>query len=476
MPFTFLHLYRSKGWRARYVTVLDPIGFDLNVDHPLFMMNMGNIFRVLSKGSDSSENETPSLKKANKLSTRFEVGQESQGPGRELGWVEILCKLSPAKTQESKPRQYRWMHVDPGNGLVDQPDAVEALFETVSDFETRKRKRIIAFALAVEHMDAKNQNVVREEDVSNQVRLTDVTPRYANSWSRSLQLRCAKRGRSDSVSDNTWWTETLKMINSFYHSRANPQATLQTNGASPLEAIEIMDSSDEDVLDRNVPLHTNDAIDLDEKDELLGSAANEAIPTSKAAFNNHPIYAIPSVLNVNEVLAPHAKSRICGIFKGEPVYRRSDVHTALAAKKWLYKGRKVKEDEMDKPVKRLKARKKTAPNGFQPLRTYGVGEGNDGSEEARQRQIAKGARLEVTDDGMQDLYGSWQTIPWSPLPVGQNDPIPVNEYNNIELELLNPGLEHLVEPRMSKVAKQLGMCVVRSMLSHALYGTSHVTN
>jgi hypothetical protein len=150
-------------------------------------------------------------------------------------------------------------------------------------------------------------------------------------------------------------------------------------------------------------------------------------------------------LNVNEVLAPDAKSRICGLFKGAPVYRRSDVHTALVAKKWLYQGRKVKEDGMGTPVKRVKARTKAAPKGFQPLRSYGVGEGNDGSEEARQKEMQKATKPNENDDGMDNLYAHWQTVPWSPLPVGPNDPIPVNEYSNIELELLNPGLEHLVE-------------------------------
>ena len=61
------------------------------------------------------------------------------------------------------------------------------------------------------------------------------------------------------------------------------------------------------------------------------------------------------------------------------------------------------------------------------------------------------------EDGMENLYASWQTDPWSPSPVGPNDPIPVNEHNNIELELLNPGLVHIDLQRVSKLAKQLGM-------------------
>jgi xeroderma pigmentosum group C-complementing protein len=69
-----------------------------------------------------------------------------------------------------------------------------------------------------------------------------------------------------------------------------------------------------------------------------------------------------SQLGTQQVLAPDAKSRICGMFKGEVVYRRSDVSTAKTAKKWLYDGRKVRENE--KPIKRVKARKKSSTGWF----------------------------------------------------------------------------------------------------------------
>ena len=195
-----------------------------------------------------------------------------------------------------------------------------------------------------------------------------------------------------------------------------------------------------------------------------------AIPTSKAAFNNHPIYALAIHLNSNEVFGPDAKDRICGIFKGAPIYRRSDVHTAVTAKKWMYRGRKVKDDELNKPIKRVKARKKPTPKGFQALRSYGVGAGNDGSEEARQRDIAKGSGQEGENDGMQNLYAIWQTLPWSPIPVGPNDAIPTNEYKNVELKLLNPGLVHLDEVGASKVAKKLGIPYAPCLLGFEGHG------
>jgi len=56
---------------------------------------------------------------------------------------------------------------------------------------------------------------------------------------------------------------------------------------------------------------------------------------------------------------------------------------------------------------------------------------------------------------MEDLYAIWQTEAWSPPYVGPNDPIPVNEFRNVELELLNPGLVHIDTRGVAKIAKQL---------------------
>jgi len=58
---------------------------------------------------------------------------------------------------------------------------------------------------------------------------------------------------------------------------------------------------------------------------------------------------------------------------------------------------------------------------------------------------------------MEALFGEWQTTPWSPPRVKPGEPIPRNEFNNIELGLLNSGLVHLPTPGISRVAKKLGI-------------------
>jgi xeroderma pigmentosum group C-complementing protein len=231
-------------------------------------------------------------------------------------------------------------------------------------------------------------------------------------------------------------------------------------GLSQDDAIVLDDSDkDDDNDDKKKPAVQTatpmDEVDNHETEELNESASSEAIPTSKAAFNRHPLYVIPSVLNSTEVLAPDASKRMCGVFKGELVYRRSDVSTSRAAKKWLYQGRKVLEHEMSKPIKRAKVRKKASGGGFQALQSYGVGTVNDGTEERRAHEIEKATQ--PLEDGMENLYAVWQTERWEPSPVGPGDTIPVNEYKNIELELMNPGLVHIDQRGVAGVAKKLSI-------------------
>jgi hypothetical protein len=138
-------------------------------------------------------------------------------------------------------------------------------------------------------------------------------------------------------------------------------------------------------------------------------------------------------------------------------HRRTDIQVALSARKWPYKGFKVKASEEGNPIKRVKARKKPMPKGFKALTSYGVGKANDGSEDFRLKEVETASQ--PLDDGMEDIYAPWQTDPWSPPPVAPDERIPMNEFRNVELELLNPGLVHIDEPRVALVAKQLGMYV-----------------
>lgn len=441
-----ISIARSLGWRARHVATLEPMKCDLDMDHPLLLSGFGNVFSAVQAIHDQDKKQPAKAKSMNNKASDDTFPVSQPDINSRMVWTEILCQ---PKTK-GKSSKCRWVHVCPVNQLIDRPRMVEAFFRVHKFGGTVREKstRTIAYALAVEHLPAETMF----GGTYNIARLTDVTPRYANSWSTSLRLR--DYGAPQET--KSWWDDTLDKINYDARYQATwvcgdifgPRRSLGASGISTREAIEVGgESSDDDSYDHHV----------DENAELVESAGHETIPTSKVGFKNHPIYVIESQLGIAEVLEPDAGRRVCGVFKGELVYRRSEVSTAMVAKKWMYEGRKVIDEEMGKPVRRVKARTKPTKIGFQPLGSYGVGYTNDGTDEARQREIEKVESEGKEDDGMKDLYAIWQTKPWSPDPVGPNDEIPVNEYKNVERALMNQGLVHLEAPRMSSVAKNLGI-------------------
>lgn len=241
----------------------------------------------------------------------------------------------------------------------------------------------------------------------------------------------------------------------------------KTKSGKDVDMVELESSGDDN---KNIGIHSDES-DSDEHEtieakELAGGLEKEKIPTSKKGFKSSPFYAITSVLNSQDVLHPEARKRICGVFKGELVYRRSDVSKAVRAQKWLYKGRKVREGELDRPAKKVKARKKPVVKGFQALTSYGV------SEEAQEDMISSmhKKRKGEEENGMWNLYGIWQTDQWSPSYVGPSDTIPTNEYRNVELALINPGLTHMPQPRLSSIAKKLGIPYAPCMLGYEGHG------
>ncbi|GKY93757.1 hypothetical protein MPSEU_000342800 [Mayamaea pseudoterrestris] len=425
----FLAMVRSLGWRARLVMNIDPIKQDLDVDHPL-MSQSRNIFssvRRLTSKSPTSVMETDSI----------------ISPAPSLMWVEISCRELVVK---GKAKQ-RWVHVDSVRALVDRPGHVETLlFSQLGTLgRTSNPKRPVAFVLAVEHQSTDHMTLP--------FRLTDVTPRYADSWVASLRERGAIRDKKSMVESkwkDSWWSRTLHILNHGTETVIPSSSPLGLKYEEPF----LVDSSDDD---RKLPAISQTSRffgeDDNEAEELETSANDELIPSSKAAFQTHPVFVLASLLGKAEVLTPDAKDRIKGVFKGELVYSRSDVSTARTARKWLYEGRKVMDAELVKPIKRVKARKKPVAKEFKPLRSYGVGKGNDGSEEQRALDLARAEK--PLEDGVEDLYAIWQTTRWSPPAVGPDDQIPYNKFGNIELALLNPGLVHVDVGDAAAVAKRL---------------------
>ena len=485
-----LAMTRSLGWRTRWVQAVDAVPLDLTVDHPMFLLSTPLFASAAKKPSRTSRHE-----KVDDIVTNEDSGSSSG----ELNWMEVWCRESSVKNKSKKA--HRWIHVDPVRKLVNQPHKVEVIWKQQKQKQQQKQQQLLsgqannnsttsgrrgskiqqkglalAYAVAIEHASSATDVT----DIPVRMRLTDVTPRYAASWIESLRKRGIVRGKTSlqkngTAGKDTWWPETVKAINQFSKRKQH-----ESRGATAETAI-CLDHADGDDDDDNgdkkpaavnttkpnhVTINGHEYDDHDEAQELQTLAGKEAIPTSKAAFQSHPMYVIPSLLGVAEVLAPDANKHVCGVFKGELVYKRTDVSTARPDRKWPYYGRKVKAGA--KPIKKVKTRKKPTSQDFRPLRSYGVGKSNDGSEERRHQDIQDACQ--PLEDGMEDLFAIWQTVPWSPSPVGPNDPIPVNEFKNVELELLNPGLIHIDVRGAAAVAKKLSIPYAPCLLGFEGHG------
>jgi hypothetical protein len=374
----------------------------------------------------------------------------------------------------------------------------------------RKGKQLVSYVLAVEYRVSKKLlSQQRRKSSSTEmlvpgIHITDVTPRYASAWSKTLKLRgatnrdlvaaaCSNNAMPSSSSSTChtilWWEGIVQKVNQAFQHKHPIQPTKEiTTSSSKLSVQPLADCGDEIIFVDELQEEkvTKDHIsghgatsnsknsktaEGAEEDDLLvqvesakeqiefkAASLREAIPTSKSAFKNHPLYVIPSVLKEFEVLTPDSKNRICGMFKGELVYKRCDVSPAYSEKKWLYEQRKVRERELNNPAKVVTPkRRNNKPKAFKALATYGFK--SDSTDV--QQYIAENSRNEnntcYDDAGKVRLYGIWQTDAWRPKRVGPNDEIPRNEYGNVEKAMINPGLEHLEEPRMSLVAKKLGI-------------------
>ncbi len=437
-------------------------------------------------------------------------------------------RASPTCTSSKvKKQQSRWIHIDPNHELFDKPSLVENIDFSSSSVSTNLNKKKscirhkiikpVSYVVAVEHthyiittedhighMKNKSDSM---EPVFLTTRLTDITPRYANKWSLTLKLRGATAkdlSKGGGKCPNAWWSGTIKKVNRYFlnqrreyglsdickykdekRKKGQKKISPSSSSSSPFKVekcdkgrdVLVLDDTDGDDYEEQkhddpASSHPDgasedeDSVDMEEQ-EFASMKEREAIPTSKAAFKNHPLYVIPSVLKRQEVLAPDSKRRMCGMFKGELVYQRKDVSIAHTAKKWPYIGRKVKKSELSQPAKVVKARKKPMKKGFQALTSYGT------SIEDQTKNLASeaGDDDEGEDaDGKSRLYGKWQTLKWSPPPVGPNDPIPVNEHKNVELQLINPGLVHLELRRIAYVAKRLSVPYAPCLLGFEGHG------
>ncbi|KAJ9095375.1 hypothetical protein QFC19_007619 [Naganishia cerealis] len=219
----------------------------------------------------------------------------------------------------------------------------------------------------------------------------DVTVRYAKNFAaKTVKLRVPSRKEKED-----WWERVLKMLERPY---------------------------------RLASTHRDDLEDA----ELETSQISEGMPMGLQGFKDHPLYVLERHLKREEVIMPKKE---VGKFRGEPVYRRSNVQSCKTAENWMRMGRKVKSRE--EPLKWVKQRAVTLDR----------------------RRAQELAIQEGHEPLQQGLYAEWQTEVYRPPPI-KDGIIPTNAFGNIDLyaeTMLPEGAVHLPYKGIAKVAKQLGL-------------------
>jgi len=90
-------------------------------------------------------------------------------------------------------------------------------------------------------------------------------------------------------------------------------------------------------------------LQLEEEEEVARRLlASQPLPTSKAAFKNHPLYCIEEHVTRYQFIYPRT---IVGHFHEAPVFPRSSLIELKSADKWIQSGREVLPDQL--PLKTI---------------------------------------------------------------------------------------------------------------------------
>lgn len=274
-------LTRSLGWRARFVSALDPLPFQLTVDHPLLnninvtpkqshspasfaqsvsilqntkrLMREGGVLKISDKkGKMPSKSANQRNHEKNGRESTISVSNEQSEHNQHiLSWVEVLCSDSESSPKHIKStmleqshdkqqeRIAKWVAIFPNEISYDNPLDAEVILAQVEDNANKTRPTQTSNRQSSKRGNKQlSRKVVKRKPVSyvlavehfqspsakTSVRLTDVTPRYASVWSQTLRLRGATgKGLSQNEGKciDEWWTESLKVINRQYRNKSD---------------------------------------------------------------------------------------------------------------------------------------------------------------------------------------------------------------------------------------------------------------
>lgn len=182
--------------------------------------------------------------------------------------------------------------------------------------------------------------------------------------------------------------------------------------------------------------------DVIEDAELEEQARKEPMPTSIAAFKDHPVYVLERHLTRDQVIHPKIKAGMTG---STPVYLRKHVLQLKNARGWMQQGRAVRPDEI--PLKFIKSRAYTI-------------------EHKRAQYAAEQQGREEQDP----LYAFSQTEPYRAPPVVDGR-VPKNQYGRVDLftpSMLPPGGAHINHTGAARAARHLGVHYAEAVVCVAL--------
>ena len=177
-----------------------------------------------------------------------------------------------------------------------------------------------------------------------------------------------------------------------------------------------------------------DSLEDYDNDEMDANVLSEPIPSTLSALKNHPLYAIEKHLKKYEVIYPGTV--VLGQVGQYKVFPRDNVHILRSKERWIREMRQVRASEQ--PVK-------SVPSKF---RKKEEGDADEGT----------------------DLYGYWQTDPWTPGEA-QDGLVPKNDRGNVDLwtsKHLPKGTVHIALPRVVGLAKKLGIDYAPAMIGFEL--------
>lgn len=333
----------------------------------------------------------------------------------------------------------------------------------------------------------------------------------------SLRYRSWLRVYVESISapPRTVTSQSINVATGTTHSSTHSRnKVLKVEKVGADYVIDLLDDNDSG-MDSDVPIEARgsdirrgepaNAEEVEEQERLLQHFALQRqqqqqlqqLPTSLAAFKNHPVYALARDLLSNEALKPSAKA--VAVIRGNSVYLREMVAQLHTMDGWRRRLRRVKDTDRNNPVKVLQRKiplfilqqqqsnrdnnnnsssNQVSSNPFSRINhNYQFGTVQPNPKQTLQQENFRVKEIRY--------YGEWQTEEVTIPPVDPTTEwIPRNEYGNLEIwdggsQFVPRGAAYVAEPSgfVEKAAKHLGVQYVpavtgfEAQYNHALLTT-----